>query len=61
MKTTIVTALQKAADAAVAAQKLPTHLVVVRPGTGEILAVSSNAAADPWQRARPATSRPARR
>ena len=24
----------------------PTHLVVVRPGTGEILAVSSNAAAD---------------
>jgi cell division protein FtsI/penicillin-binding protein 2 len=47
VKTTIVTALQKAADAAVAGQKLPTHLVVVRPGTGEILAVSSNAAADP--------------
>jgi cell division protein FtsI/penicillin-binding protein 2 len=41
-----VPALQNAADAAVATQPLPTHLVVVRPGTGEILAVSSNAAAD---------------
>ena len=47
VQTTLVPALQVAADAAVAAQKLPTHLVVVRPGTGEILAVSSNAAADP--------------
>ena len=32
-------------DAAVATQQLPTHLVVVRPGTGEIVAVSSNEAA----------------
>ena len=47
VKTTIVTAVQEAADAAVAREKLPTDLVVVRPGTGEILAVSSNAAADP--------------
>ena len=46
VKTTIVTAVQEAADAAVAGQKLPTHLVVVRPGTGEILAVASNAVAD---------------
>jgi len=30
----------------VAGQQLPTHIVVVRPGTGEILAVSSNGAAD---------------
>ncbi|HEV7188346.1 MAG TPA: penicillin-binding transpeptidase domain-containing protein [Blastococcus sp.] len=44
--TPLVPALQNAADAAVATQPLPTHLVVVRPGTGEILAVSSNAAAD---------------
>jgi cell division protein FtsI/penicillin-binding protein 2 len=38
--------VQNAADAAVAGQPLPTHLVALRPGTGEILAVSSNAAAD---------------
>jgi cell division protein FtsI/penicillin-binding protein 2 len=46
VQTPIVPALQIAADSAVAGQPLPTHLVVVRPGTGEILAVSSNAAAD---------------
>jgi cell division protein FtsI/penicillin-binding protein 2 len=46
LQTPLVTALQNAADAAVAGQPLPTHLVVVRPGTGEILAVSSNEAAD---------------
>jgi cell division protein FtsI/penicillin-binding protein 2 len=46
LKTPLVPALQNAADAAVAGQQLPTHLVVVRPGTGEILAVSSNEAAD---------------
>jgi cell division protein FtsI/penicillin-binding protein 2 len=46
VQTPLVPALQNAADAAVAGQTLPTHLVVVRPGTGEILAVSSNAAAD---------------
>ncbi|MGZ4539597.1 MAG: penicillin-binding transpeptidase domain-containing protein [Blastococcus sp.] len=47
VQTTLVPALQNAADAAVATQQLPTHLVVVRPGTGEILAVASNAAATP--------------
>jgi cell division protein FtsI/penicillin-binding protein 2 len=46
VQTPLVPALQNAADAAVAAQPLATHLVVVRPGTGEILAVSSNEAAD---------------
>jgi cell division protein FtsI/penicillin-binding protein 2 len=46
LQTPLVPALQTAADGAVAAQQLPTHLVVVRPGTGEILAVSSNEAAD---------------
>jgi cell division protein FtsI/penicillin-binding protein 2 len=46
LQTPLVPALQNAADAAVAGQPLPTHLVVVRPGTGEILAVSSNEAAD---------------
>ena len=47
VQTPLVPALQNAADAAVATQQLPTHLVVVRPGTGEILAVSSNPAANP--------------
>jgi cell division protein FtsI/penicillin-binding protein 2 len=46
VQTPLVPAVQNAADAAVAGQELPTHLVAVRPGTGEILAVSSNAAAD---------------
>jgi cell division protein FtsI/penicillin-binding protein 2 len=46
VQTPLVPALQNAADAAVAGQALPTHLVVVRPGTGEILAVSSNEPAD---------------
>jgi len=46
VQTPLVPAVQNAADAAVAGQPLPTHLVAVRPGTGEILAVSSNAAAD---------------
>ena len=46
LQTPIVPAVQNAADGAVGGQELPTHLVVVRPGTGEILAVSSNAAAD---------------
>jgi cell division protein FtsI/penicillin-binding protein 2 len=46
VQTSLVPALQNAADAAVAGQQLPTHLVVVRPGTGEILAVSSNEVAD---------------
>jgi cell division protein FtsI/penicillin-binding protein 2 len=46
LQTPIVPAVQNAADGAVAGQDLPAHLVVVRPGTGEILAVSSNAVAD---------------
>jgi cell division protein FtsI/penicillin-binding protein 2 len=45
VKTPLVPAVQAAADAAAAGQTLPTHVVVVRPGTGEILAVSSNPAA----------------
>jgi cell division protein FtsI/penicillin-binding protein 2 len=47
VQTPLVPALQNAADAAVTAQPLATHLVVVRPGTGEVLAVSSNEAANP--------------
>ena len=47
IQTPLVPALQNAADAATATQQLPTHIVVVRPGTGEILAVSSNEAANP--------------
>ncbi|MGY1847233.1 MULTISPECIES: penicillin-binding transpeptidase domain-containing protein [unclassified Blastococcus] len=43
----LVPEIQNAADAAVAGESRPTHLVAVRPGTGEILAVSSNEAADP--------------
>ncbi len=46
LQTPLVPAIQNAADAAAATQTLPTHIVVVRPGTGEILAVSSNEAAD---------------
>jgi cell division protein FtsI/penicillin-binding protein 2 len=46
LQTPLVPAVQTAADAAVATQALPTHVVVVRPGTGEILAVSSNEVAD---------------
>lgn len=45
VQTPLVPAVQNAADAAVAGQALATHLVVVRPGTGEVLAVSSNEAA----------------
>jgi cell division protein FtsI/penicillin-binding protein 2 len=46
VRTTLVPAVQNAADAAVAGETRATHLVVVRPGTGEILAVSSNEVAD---------------
>ncbi|MGY2129026.1 penicillin-binding transpeptidase domain-containing protein [Blastococcus sp. SYSU DS0617] len=46
VQTPLVPALQNAADAAVAGEARPTHLVVVRPGTGELLAVSSNEVAD---------------
>ncbi|WP_091933822.1 penicillin-binding transpeptidase domain-containing protein [Blastococcus sp. DSM 46786] len=47
VQTPLVPAIQTAAEAAVATQPLPAHLVVVRPGTGEILAVASNEAANP--------------
>lgn len=46
VQTPLVPAIQNAADAAVAAEPRPAHLVVVRPGTGELLAVSSNEVAD---------------
>jgi cell division protein FtsI/penicillin-binding protein 2 len=46
VQTPLVPAVQVAADAAAAGQTLPTHLVVFRPGTGELLAVSSNEPAD---------------
>ncbi|RBY96815.1 penicillin-binding protein [Blastococcus sp. TF02-8] len=46
VRTPLVRGIQEAADAAVAGETRPTHLVVVRPGTGEILAVSSNEIAD---------------
>ncbi|MDT0277177.1 penicillin-binding transpeptidase domain-containing protein [Blastococcus goldschmidtiae] len=46
VQTPLVPAIQNAADAAVAGEQQPTHLVVVRPGTGEFLAVSSNEVAD---------------
>ncbi|MGY1739778.1 MULTISPECIES: penicillin-binding transpeptidase domain-containing protein [unclassified Blastococcus] len=47
VQTPLVPAIQTAAEAAVATQQLPTHLVVVRPGTGEVLAVASNQAGNP--------------
>ena len=45
VQTPLVTAVQNAADTAVSGEARPTHLVAVRPGTGEIIAVSSNEAA----------------
>ncbi|MGY1713588.1 penicillin-binding transpeptidase domain-containing protein [Geodermatophilus sp. SYSU D01106] len=47
LQTPLVRPLQEAADAAVATEARATHLVVVRPGTGEVLAVASNEAAVP--------------
>lgn len=47
IQTTLDTTIQNAADAAVASRPEPAHIVVLRPGTGEILAVSSNSAANP--------------
>ena len=46
VQTPLVPAVQTAADAAAAGQALPTHIVVFRPGSGELLAVSSNEVAD---------------
>ena len=59
VQTPLVPAVQNAADAAVAGEPLATHLVVVRPGTGEILAVTSNEAANPAN-ALSGSSRPGR-
>ncbi|WP_347057550.1 penicillin-binding transpeptidase domain-containing protein [Blastococcus sp. HT6-30] len=47
VQTPVVPAIQGAADTAVAGESRPAHLVAVRPGTGEILAVASNEVADP--------------
>ncbi|MBA3367838.1 MAG: penicillin-binding protein [Geodermatophilaceae bacterium] len=47
IQVTLDTAIQSAADAAVATRSEPAHIVVVQPGSGEILAVSSNATANP--------------
>ena len=47
IQVTLDTTIQNAVDAAVATRSEPAHIVVVRPGTGEILAVSSNSAANP--------------
>jgi cell division protein FtsI/penicillin-binding protein 2 len=46
VQTTLVPAIQTAADAAAEGRTQPTHVVVFRPGTGELLAVSSNEPAD---------------
>ncbi|MBA3339765.1 MAG: penicillin-binding protein [Geodermatophilaceae bacterium] len=47
LQVTLDSAIQTAADAAVASRSEPAHIVAVRPVTGEILAVSSNEAANP--------------
>jgi cell division protein FtsI/penicillin-binding protein 2 len=47
LQTPLVPQIQLAADDAVAAQELPTHVVAVRPGTGEVLAVASSGSANP--------------
>ncbi len=46
LQVTLDSAIQNAADSAVADRTEPAHIVVVRPETGAILAVSSNAAAN---------------
>ena len=47
LQTPLVPRVQLAAEAALADQQLPTHVVAVRPGTGEILAVASSESANP--------------
>ncbi|MBA3524282.1 MAG: penicillin-binding protein [Geodermatophilaceae bacterium] len=47
VRTTLSTAVQDAADAAVATVTQPSFIVAVRPSTGEVLAVASNTAATP--------------
>ena len=60
LQTPLVPAIQNAADAAVATQPLPTHIVVVRPGTGRSWRSPRTrrpTPPTPW----PGSSRPARR
>jgi cell division protein FtsI/penicillin-binding protein 2 len=47
LQTPLVPQVELAAEDAVLDQELPTHLVAVRPGTGEILAVASSESANP--------------
>ena len=47
LQTPLVPRVQLAAEAALADQQLPAHIVAVRPGTGEILAVASSESANP--------------
>lgn len=47
IRTPLVPRVQLAAEAALADSQLPTHVVAVRPGTGEILAVASSESANP--------------
>lgn len=47
LTTTLLVPVQSAADEAVDTLDAPSHIVAVRPSTGEILAVSSNDAANP--------------
>ncbi|CAN5387059.1 penicillin-binding transpeptidase domain-containing protein [soil metagenome] len=47
IQVTLDSTIQNAAEAAVASRSEPVHIVVLRPGSGEILAVASNAAANP--------------
>jgi cell division protein FtsI/penicillin-binding protein 2 len=47
LQTPLVPRVQLAAEAALAGAQLPTHVVAVRPGSGEILAVASSESANP--------------
>jgi cell division protein FtsI/penicillin-binding protein 2 len=47
LQTPLVPQVELAAEDAVLGQELPPHLVAVRPGTGEILAVASSESANP--------------
>jgi cell division protein FtsI/penicillin-binding protein 2 len=47
LQTPLVPAIELAAEDAVLDEELPTHIVAVRPGTGEILAVASSESANP--------------
>ncbi len=46
LQTPLVRRVQLAAEAALEDQELPTHVVAVRPGTGEVLAVASSGSAN---------------